>query len=67
MSHLWTARILLCRIRQRKEFGRTFHAKFTSSGKKYEEDPDIFKLEFMASHNLTSEHADAVRVMVPLR
>ena len=57
----------LCRYRRRNEFGHTFHTKFTSSGKKEEEDADIFKLEFVASHNLTSEHADAVRVMVPLR
>lgn len=54
------------RYRRRKEFGRTFHTKFTSSGKGYEEDADIFKLEFVASHNLTPEHADAVRVIIPL-
>ena len=57
----------LFRYRRRIEFGRTFHTKFTSSGKREEEDTDIFKLDFVASHNLTSEHADAVRVMVPLR
>lgn len=59
--------VFFCRYRRRREFGRTFHTKFTSSGKNYEQDADIYKLEFMASHTLTSEHADAVRVMIPLR
>ncbi|XP_065916446.1 TBC1 domain family member 2B-like [Dysidea avara] len=55
------------RVRRRKEFGRTFHArKLTSSGKLVDDDTSLYHLDFMASHHLTSQHADAVRAMVPL-